>query len=383
LKKLSKDALLKLTNQKSDSPAVTIYMPTHEVSAPPHMQEDQIRFKNMVNKALRILDSREPDEDFKRFISKQAEEILGNQIFWEHLSRSLLLCIRRGLFETMLLPVDADEYAAVDNHFHLAPVFGLLEDDADYYVLAIAKHKPRFFKGNMYGLAEEGLNLPSSPEEALNIDEMQQKQQHYHQNAGGFGTGQNAGRGATDTGRQETHDYFALIDKIIHDNCDTSRTLVLAGTEDAVGNFRQASKYPWIADAYIEGNHTRSKSHELFRLAWKVVSDQNRLKKQTSLKDLHRFYNGRKEGSSTNPAVIVKAAEEGRIDRLLLAISRITRDTIRDSDESVPKIVFPSENESQLVDRAARLTWRNSGKVYNLTEGDLPGGVRMAAVFRY
>jgi hypothetical protein len=383
LKKLTKETLSALINQEARAPAVTIYLPTHRVSTPPHLHEDQVRFKNLMNKAINILEDQDTDESMVTFVRSKMDNLIGNQSFWENLTNGLLICMRPDSFDALLLPVDCDEYVSVDSHYHLAPVYGLVEDNLAYYVLSIAKHDPQLFVGDMYHLQDSGLELPESPEKALNIDELQQKQQHYHKDAGGFGTGQNAGRGTADTGAQTALNYFSLIDKMIHDHCDKALPLVLAGTEDSVSGFRQMSKYPHILETHVEGNYTKKKPEELFGEAWKVVSKELLQQRQQLVLDYQRIAGENPARASTDPVEIVEAAEQGRIERLLIAMSRFTKDTVRDQLESVPKIVFPGGNKNQIVDRAAQFTWGQSGKVYNLAQEDLPHNASLAAIFRY
>jgi hypothetical protein len=105
--------------------------------------------------------------------------------------------------------------------------------------------------------------------------------------------------------------------------------------------------------------------------------------RQQLVLDYQRIAGENPARASTDPVEIVEAAEQGRIERLLIAMSRFTKDTVRDQLESVPKIVFPGGNKNQIVDRAAQFTWGQSGKVYNLAQEDLPHNASLAAIFRY
>ncbi len=81
---LSYQAINELLSEKPRAPAVTIYLPTHISASPPHMSEDQIRLKNIKNKAIKILNAREERASkFAEELDRSLESFLSDTVFWE------------------------------------------------------------------------------------------------------------------------------------------------------------------------------------------------------------------------------------------------------------------------------------------------------------
>src|SRR6266540_5468550 len=147
-----------------EAPLVTIYAPMHITASPPHMTENQIRLKNLTHKAADILrtDYQHAGKRMAELLQAQVDSYLNNLEFWEHQTEGLLLCADSQQVQTFHLPIDTEEYVAVDNCYHLAPVLALLDDEQSFYVLAVAQHNPKLFAGSMYGLCEMEVDLPKS-----------------------------------------------------------------------------------------------------------------------------------------------------------------------------------------------------------------------------
>ncbi len=381
INKITHAALEKLINQNL-SPTISIYMPTHKNAAPPNVREDQTRFKNLVAETDRIMRAQGVEADLQAGILDRLNKLIDDQEFWQRQTDGLALFINPKTLTYFNLPVSTDEYVAVDSHYHLAPLFALEQDNQAYYLLALARQEPCLFKGDMYGLEEVAIELPKSIEEALNIDEMSQRQQHYHGGAGGFATGQNAGSNSKDAGDQERLRFFRLVDEQLRPAVDTNLPLVLAGVSSDVAEFRSVSKHPNIVEQSVNGNHKQKDLPQMHNLAWDVIRNlviDNRYESaRTSFEELKA-----QNRSVAAPPAILDAAEKGRVDTLMISMFAETHDTVSDDMRERPKIVFPRDNLKSLLDYCALLTWSQGGKVLNLAQELLPARNRMAAILRY
>ncbi|HVS58798.1 MAG TPA: hypothetical protein VHD60_03620 [Candidatus Saccharimonadales bacterium] len=381
---LTEDGVKALLAEKPTAPAVTIYVPTHRSATPPHMTEDQIRFKNLIHKAVDIIKNREDGKDVQKQLCDQLEALLDDKNFLEGQTEGMLVCARPGKSTIFHLPIDTEEYVAVDTHYHLAPVFGLLHDAHEYYVLVVAQHEPAFYKGDMYGLHPTKLTLPKTVEEGLQIDEMNQKSEQ-QRSAGGDTGGFNGRGGAKNPAEEERQRFWRMIDQLILNKTDAKLPLILAGVESELSEYREQSHYPHVLQDIITGSFRGANLHELFALAQPVIRTEIVQKDHDQIVEQFERLKGENETRvGRTVAAISDGAQEGRVDTLLLAMLRITTDTIKDDTRAVPVITFPEvEESSQALHDIASTVWAAGGHIINIEQDAMPDGLVAAAIFRY
>lgn len=381
---LTQESIKELTEAERRSPAVTIYIPTHRAPTPPNMSEDQLRFKNLTEKAVDILKNRGEPHEFIQFIREECVRLHQDRSFWQDQLESLLVCIRPGQVKTYNLPIDCDEYVAVDDHFHLAPVYAFLSDEQEYYVLALAQHDPKLYKGDMYELKPTDIELPKNIEEALNIDELHLKSVQYHTGNQGGATQIHGHGGAKDTGDPERLRFFSIVDNRVRQRADKKLPLIIAGVDSEVAEYKELSDYPKIMHKHISGNYTGVNPKDLYDKVRHIIEEEIIMSKHADV--LQRFQRLAGENDNlvaTSYAEIKDAAEKGRIETLAVGMSRKTRDTVRDNDEQVTKITFSDSMDSKALDYIAQLVWSQSGQVVNLYENQMPAKRPMFAIMRY
>lgn len=385
---LHREAIAELTQDDPKAPAITIYLPTHPAATPPNMTEDQIRFKNLMNKAATILKNRDDGRELLSVVEAQTRELLEDRDFWEAQTEGLLICIRPGVFRMFQLPVDTEEYVAVADHFHLAPIFGVLQDMQEYYVLSIAQHAPALYRGDMYSLQTTDIKLPETLEAGLNIDEMNQKSE---QQASARGSSLNLsgtfnGRGgAKNPAEEERMRFWRMIDQIVLNKADTKLPLLLAGVESEVVEYRGISHYPKLLQGAIYGSFSSTNPNDIFPEALKVIRKELLNPMHDDVVAEYKRAKGQApELAAHSMAAIADAAEKGRIDKLLVADIRYTTDTVRDNTEPVPVITFPPEESAQAVHDIAHRVWNTSGQVVDIETDHMPErGALMLATLRY
>jgi hypothetical protein len=386
---ISRQALKQL-RQEQQPPMVTIYIPTHKTASPPHMTEDQIRFKNLIHQAVEQLGKR--PEAAAGQLSKQLcaklDGLLQDQTFWEHQTESLLLCAAPDMLVMYHLPIDSEEYVAVNDHFHLAPILGLLNDAQEFYVLAVAQHKPTLFKGDMYDVRPTDIALPKSLEAGLNIDEMNQKSE---QGRSAVGSSLNVagsfnGRGgAKDPSQDDRLRFFRMIDHLVLDRVDRSLPLILAGIEAETTAYRSISRYPHLLQETIQGNFTGGNPHDLFEKAMAIVRKEIIEEMHHEALDRYERVRGANpERVATDTETAEAAAEQGRIDTLIISNCRYTTDTVRDNTEPVLEIAFTDPDEvNHFVNNVALQADSTSSRILNIPRGQMPDGKPLLAILRY
>lgn len=385
MQKVTIDAVTNLLAQKN-SPKVTIYIPLEVSAAPPHITENQIRFKNLIHAAIDELKQQGDTSDLIRMLQGTYDTYCDDLGFWKEQSRALLICASPDKLEMFQLPVDTEEYVAVDDTYHLAPVLALLGDARKFYVLALAQQKPKLYVGDMYGLQEADTSLPASMREALGIDEPNQQSENQGSATGSsMNTGWFNGRGgARDPQDIDRLRFFHLIDKLLHDKLDRSLPLILAGIDAETAEFRDMSKYPKILKGTISGNHTETHLDELFEKAAPIITDELiKPDHDAALEEYLRLAGANPERVARDTDSILEAAQQGRVDKLLTQLIRHTTDTVQDSSDSVLRISFPEAARSRMLNKLATRVWQMSGKVLNVLPQEMPHGALMVARLRY
>jgi hypothetical protein len=385
---LTRDALIELLNNEQTKPAVTIYTPTHRAATPPNMSEDQIRCKNMIHKALSILKKRHDGRELEAELSEQLEAMLADRDFWEHQTEGLLMCARPGQISLYHLPVDTEEYVAVADHFHLAPMFGFLRDMQEYYVLVVAQHEPALFKGDAYDVVATSIKMPETLAEGLNLDEIHQKseQQRSAGSSSGGSASYNGRGGDRDPAEDDRIRFWRLLDQMVCDKVGTKLPLILAGTDSELSEYRSISHYPNIMQLSEGGSFGGFKPHELFATATSILRREVEMPDKLAVIEEYRRAKGQAPDQATKGmAAIKEAAENGRIDKLLVGDIRYTADTVQDGNAHVPLITFPSEEElAQAVQDIAYAVWNTGGSIVNMDSENMPEpGEVLLATLRY
>jgi hypothetical protein len=382
MSKLHKPALQALLNTAKGDALVSIYMPTHSVSTPPNISEDRRRFKNLRNKVLEITNER-PDIALKqRQAIERKLDILDKDLeFWEHRTYGVAIFVDQTNITTIDIPVDCDEYVAVDYQFHITPLIGLLDQMVDFAVLVVSKKEPMLFMGDIYGLQSAPVELPISQ---TGHKSAHQKVETTHLPPKGKGRQEYYGTNFPLVTQDDLIHFYRTIDTIIQKHIAKDLPLILAGTETDTCEYRSISTHSNILSGHIESANSATTPHRLAPFAWSFVQNATVLKdRQNQLERYDRLANGMDRASGELPA-IQDAAEKGRIETLIIKLIRTTTDTIRDNLIATPKIHFPPDEQMAVIEKVALQTWQSNGNVTLIEDTETtPPNSALGAIFRY
>ena len=152
---------------------ISLYMPTHRAGR--DQQQGPIRLKNLMNEAEKKLMEfgvRRPEVEE---MMRPAEEVLLDRDFWQHQGDGLAAFLADdGFSKFHRLSGQFDELAVVSNSFYVKPLLPLLNENKDFYVLALSVNKIKLFHGSRDSFQEVELkDMPTSMEEALQIEDLQ------------------------------------------------------------------------------------------------------------------------------------------------------------------------------------------------------------------
>lgn len=383
---LKTSTLQKLLDNDLPAPLVSIYMPTHSTPTPPNVTEDRRRFKNLRNKVLEIVKT-QPEVSYKssQAIAARLQAIGDDFDFWEHRTLSVAILLSQECTTTFDLPIDSDEYVAVDSRFHVTPLFGMCNDWTNYFVLVVSKKHPMLFAGDAYGLHDTDAQLPKAhtwrgnrqgkdiPGTEHVLTKRKGRQEYF-------------GNSYLLVTKGDVVHYFKAIDHVLKKSMPMGQTnpVILAGTEEETSLFRSVSSYPNILCGHIESANSSTKPCMLAPFAAAFIHKAIVQKRHQD--ELERFSRlaSSSERASSELATIQDAAEKGRIETLITKLIRTTADTIRDNRIAMPKIHFPTDEQMAVIEQVALLTWRNHGTI-SLVEDTVtkPPNSALGAIFRY
>lgn len=387
MEKITQKAMDELLEMPSQGPVVTIYAPMHKSASPPHMTEDQIRFKNLIHKAMELLpDNDEQATKLSKQLRQHLEKLLEDRRFWEIQNEGLLLCARQGMIRQFQLPLDTEEFVAAADTFYLAPVLGLLTTAPDFYVLAIAQNHPRLYEGDMYNLRPANIELPETLEASLLLDENPKDEHSVAASGPSMHTSAFNSRGGAHEYKHDTEvsRFFRMADRAITRGDKTGKPLIVAGTHPEVCVYKDISKYPRILSRTISGNYTNIPIEQLYQLAYAIAKDELvEPKRQEAIDTYKRLSGANPRRTASKLADIETAAEQGRVDTLILGMLRFTTDTVRDNRQPVMRITFLPDHIQQAIHRLALTVRYASGRILLADEADMPNRSLMVAVLRY
>jgi len=373
---------LRLLMGREEKWCVSIFMPSHRVTT--RVQEDQIRFKNLVREAEAKLNQLGPEGE--NLSMGPAYKLLEEQPFWQHQSEGLAAFIARDFFQPYRLPIRFDELVMVTNRFHTKPILPLLTGGGKFYLLALSQNEVRLFLCTKYSVSEVGLEgVPRSLEEALKYDELEKPTQFAPHTPGGLGKPgamfHGHGVGVEDA-KNRILRFFQEVDKGLERTlAQESAPMVVAAVDYLVPIFKEASTYPRVLEQNISGNPQGMSPEELHRKAIDIVAPHLDQEVQDCRAKFGHLSNTAKTASDVKE--VVKAAYHGRVEALFVEVGVRSCGEYDSSQDEVKLLQQDAPGAGDLLDFAAAQTLLNGGAVYAVNHETMPDQAPVAAIFRY
>lgn len=364
---------------------VSIFMPTYRPKG--DARQDPIRLRNL----LRDAEQRLGDNGFGERaaeVLKPVHELTHDAEFWRHPRKGVAVFNAPGFFRAYHLPIEVRERVVLADRFFLRPLMPLYQTRGRFYVLALSLNAVRVFEGWREGIHEIDLEgvVPASFDDALGYDQYDSVVQVHSTSTSGLGRqkGMVHGHGDNDQEKlkKDVLHYFQLVAKgltaLLHDK---RAPLVLAAVQEHFPLYRTANKHPQLLDDGLTGSPDALAPHEIHDRAW-PLAERFLLRERDGA--LERYREMRASGRASNEVEdLVRAAEEGRVDVLLLSEDSELWGTFDAENAKVKLHLDPDNGDEELLDRAAYSTLACGGTVFTLPAGRLPEGRPAAAVFRY
>jgi hypothetical protein len=380
---LNKNELRSLMGRK-DFSCISIYMPTYRKQ--PEAKQNPIRFKNLLKRMEEQLIACGFRRSEAEALSAPGKALVGDLLFWQYQSDGFAAFMSSNWFRYYRLPLSFEELLVITDRFHVKPLLPFFAHSGRFYVLALSQNEVRLFQCSRYSVTEIELkNIPGSLNETLRSDEPSRHLQFHTKTPGGRGEraaifhGHGAGK---DEDKNRILKFFRQVDQGLQKILGEDPVpLVLAGVDYLLPIYREASTSPQLMRQGIPGSPEGLKPGALQKEAWTIV-EPHFLK---ALEDSAARYKELAGSGLTSSDVetIALAAYQGRVDLLFAAVGVQQWGVFDPATQSVHLHKKNEPGDEDLLDFAAVHTVLKGGIVHALKPKEMPGGARLAAVFRY
>ncbi|MFN4128680.1 MAG: hypothetical protein ACK4GC_02515 [Paracoccaceae bacterium] len=368
--------------------AVSLYLPTQTLGR--ETRQNPIMLKNLLAQAADALAERDMTAREVEAFLAPAAALVEDYDFWQHQDHGLALFLSDAGMQIHKLPIPVPELAVTGAGFHIAPLLPLQEQDAPFMILTMTAEAAKVWQATRFSLtAKEVADLPASIE---SLDE----------EADYEGPLQSHGFGRPNTGGQSMPKTQVYGDS--PEEWRKGRLVEFArraGLALAAYLARHPQKVVVVADAavgghvrndvaltdlvagFVEVNPATLSEDELLTTASAVMQP---LHDNAVGAALERFDALLGRGDATgciDPAALVSAAQDGRVDQLFLARDAVLRGTLDPETKAVLVTDAEKTGTLDLLDKAAQMALGNGGVVWLVAQDRLPEGTAMAAILRY
>ena len=368
-------------------PCVSIFLPTARRGA--ETLQGPIRLKNLIRRAAGKLNSTGIDEFRKNDLLAPARSLLKNEDFWQSQSDGLAIFLARDGWWIYRLPLEFDEVSLVNEHFHLRPLIPLLSFDGHFFILALGQGNMRLFEATRHQIGKVALDeVPDHLQELLRLEGAEASMQKHAQRDLAITDYHDSARshaaGAASNQKDRILDYFRQVDGNVREILGNERVpLVLAGPDHLQGLYRQANKYAHLLDDGVDGNPDDLSPEELLHRTWEQVAPMVKKELVDALGRYQHFRGNEDEHATNDIEVLAPAAKNGRVDTLFIRKGAQIFGRVDPETHGVSLHGAPQDGGEELVNYSVLETLRHRGKVYRLTDNELPEETPCAAILRY
>lgn len=314
-----------LRDRNTTDDCVSIYMQTDPVYGGETKKHNVTRLKNAIQALQRKAkaDDKQLDEIFT-----QLHSLLEDNAFWQQQDAGLALFADKQQCMRVRLPFAINDFSVLGSAFVISPLIAMKSLSHEFYLLDInLKTKPRLLRTTSKTLVEVHPDeMPQSFEQITARYEYNTDLSFKGAPRNTPGSGDSASFHGPDTQRELDVNKRAYLRDITHavDSFlkDKERPLVLAGTEERVGNLRKELRYHTVLQEYIAGDVGEEGESMLYRRALPLVMAYRRNVINESVRQLLASNPNR---TLVDYDAITKAARENRVEQLYVPLYHHTQ----------------------------------------------------------
>jgi hypothetical protein len=380
---ISKNIIRSLLDKREET-CVSMYMPTRGSGG--GAQQNMIRFKNLLRRAEEFLDAGGIHQQKAGRLLDPARKLLEDHTFWLHQSSGLAMFIAHDTLLFWRFPISFEEIAVVSDRFYLKPLLPLLNQGGQFYILGLSRDGVRLFHATRTSMTEIDVSDINETASAALRSGGTEKTLRFHAAASGS-AGRRAvvvhGSGPGNGGSKENLlRFFRLVDRrageIIRDR---HMPMILACVNELFPLYRTVNTRPNLLDEFIHGSPDSISEEALHGRALEILEAYMR-REQAEV--VEQCVQAEAAGhASTDLRKIVEAANQGRIEMLVVADGQQQWGTVDPVTGEVHVHKKPQPVDEDLLDFAAMHALLSGAAVYSVEPGRLPDRKPAAALLRY
>ncbi|MGE0716514.1 MAG: hypothetical protein AB7P02_13825 [Alphaproteobacteria bacterium] len=361
-------------------PRVSIFMPTFRSG--PDLRQNPIQLKNLIRDAAAELERVGLSAREGSALLAELVQRLESGDLWRAPEDGLAIFISPDETRIFWAPLPFEAQVHVNRRFVVRPLLPLAMRDGTFWVLAASRDDVALYRGSRFGLARiRDERLPASADGVFGEAEIE--------NAVGFHASARGGAAARihalgESAQDETDglmDEFAVrIAKGVESTLGGDRSpLVIAADDRLLGKLRRSLQGASLAEEAIREHPASLELSVLHARAYDIVRPQLDAARAEVIGRLEGRLGEGAATASRRIEEIVAAAEEGRVESLVVAARDVDRVDLGWNVGTMPE---PAE-ALEMLDRAVIGTLNHGGVVLSRPADrarDLPA---VAALYRY
>ncbi|MFM7069833.1 MAG: hypothetical protein ACKOYM_10290, partial [Actinomycetes bacterium] len=243
--------------------------------------------------------------------------LLGRLDFWLHQSIGLALFASPGFHRRYRVPLPFEREVTVGTHFRVRPLLPLPSGDGQFTVLALSPQRVRLFAATLTTFTELPLaTIPSDEASAVAFDDPE-RQSHVRSPLG-RGARLHGHGGDDPPDAQEMLRFLVAVDRGLHDLLGaTPGPVVVAGVTESIDDFLRVARRPDLVVGRVAGNPDHLSAQELHDRSLAAAQPAFDAERRRAVEQLRESPD---DEVVVDLAEIARAAEEGRVSSLLVAV---------------------------------------------------------------
>lgn len=368
--------------------AVSLYLPTQTQGR--ETRQNPIMLKNLLAQARDALAELGMTEPEVEVLLAPAAALVEDYDFWQHQDPGLAIFLSDTGIQIHRLPIPVPELAVIGPGFHIAPLLPLQEQDAVYVILTMTAEAAHVWQATRFSLtALKVADLPGSIE-SLDAEADYEGSLQSH----GFGRPNTGGQSMPKTqvygdspdewrkGRLVEFARRAGSALAAHLARDPKSVVVVA--DAAIGGHvrNDVALAPLVA-GFVEVNPATLDEADLLAATSAIMQPLQDMAVGAALERLDILLGRGDATACIDPAHIVAAARDGRIEQLFIARDAVLQGTLDPETGAVLVTDAARTGTLDLLDKAAKMALSNGGVFWLVAQDRLPEGTAMAAILRY
>lgn len=386
---LSKEDLAELNGYEAEN-CVSIFIPAHTSGVEVNNMHDAIVFKNKLQSARKTLLEKGLQQRTVDELLRPGFDLVGDREFWNSQSQGLAVFISEGFLKILKLPFKVKAELFVNSSFYIVPLLPLMVENDHFFLLVLSKKDANIYKGDGFGielLKVEG--LPNGMDDVIHFEEKSGKQ--LMRRAGGA-SGRDAIEGGgsyhgNESGLADETEYISKylkeVDKTLWVEllANEKAPLILAGTENIVGQYRGLSKYKNIVEKILSGNLDHVDKNTIYQ---KVKGIAAPIFEAHIRKALDVYYeNSASELTSSIPEDVIPASFYSQISDLFVVRNEHIWGNFDQASNAIEIHDSEQPGDTCLINKAVVQTIKNGGSVHVLDKEQMPADSTVAAFMRF